>query len=224
MSAKLLSLQIGTPAIHGMEGSTNPLTKPQLTAFYKKPVIGPVSVLTETLEGDAVGNRKVHGGPDKAICAYPSEHYAYWQQSLAMLAVEPFGAFGENFTIQGLLESEVCIGDVYSIGTAILQVSQPRQPCYTLARRWQLKTFPVLVDEAGFTGWYFRVLQQGVVQSGDTFTRQEQPLPQWTIARANDVMQERESSLEALNELAHCSLLADAWRRPLQQMLYRRKN
>ncbi|CAN5761548.1 MOSC domain-containing protein [soil metagenome] len=224
MNATLLSLQIGTPAIHGTEGSSNPLTKPQLTAFYKKPVTGPVQILAETLEGDGVGNRKVHGGPDKAICAYPSEHYTHWQQSLTLLAKEPFGAFGENFTTQGLLETEVCVGDIFSLGTALLQISQPRQPCYTLARRWQLKNFPVLVDAAGFTGWYFRVLQTGVVHTGDTFTRQEQPLPQWTIARANNVMQEREPSLEALEELAHCPLLADAWRRPLQQMLYQRKN
>lgn len=224
MNAKLLSLQIGTPSIHGVEGSTNPLTKPQVTAFYKKPVTGPVKVLADTLEGDAVGNRKVHGGTDKAICAYPSEHYAYWRQTLTMLETEPFGAFGENFTTQELLEDKVCVGDVFSIGTAILQISQPRQPCYTLARRWQLKTFPVMVDAVGFSGWYFRVLQQGIVQSGDVFIRKEQPFPQWTIARANDVMQERESSIEALDELAYCPLLAEAWRRPLQQMLYQRKN
>jgi MOSC domain-containing protein YiiM len=221
MSALLLSLQIGQPAMHGSEGTSDPLRKAHITAIHKQPVAGPVRVLAETLEGDAVANRKVHGGRDKSICVYASEHYPHWQKFLSQKKSEPYGAFGENFTTQGLLESEVCVGDVFTIGSAIVEVSQPRQPCFTLSRRWQDKRFSIMVDEAGLTGWYFRILQQGEVQAGDTFTRIKQPYPQWTIARANDIMMERETDLDSLQELSVCPALAASWQRELQGKLNR---
>jgi len=221
MNAILLSIQIGHPQTEGITGSTDALTKPHVTAIRKKPVTEPVRVLADTLEGDSVANRQLHGTEDKAVCSYPGEHYLYWQQVLQQTQPRDHGAFGENFTTQGLLETEVCVGDVYAIGTAIFSVSEPRQPCFTLSRHWQRHDFAKLVNKAGFTGWYFRVLQSGTVQAGEAITLVDRPLPRWSLARANDVMLRRDKSLDALQELASCPLLSADWRHQLNVKLKR---
>lgn len=99
------------------------------------------------------------------MCVYPADHYPYWREALN-LPVLPFGAFGENLTVEGLIEAMVCIGDIWTVGGATLQVSQPRQPCWKLARRWQVKTLALQVQQTGWTGCYFRVLGEGTLSAG----------------------------------------------------------
>ncbi|MEN3942362.1 MOSC domain-containing protein [Prosthecobacter sp. SYSU 5D2] len=181
------------------------------TGFYKQPVLQSIWLGYEGLKGDQQADRRYHGGAEKAVCVYSLEHYPYWQQKLG-LADLPNGAFGENFTTTGLLETEVCIGDVYSIGEARVQVSQPRQPCWKLARRWQVKDLTAQVERTGFTGFYFRVLHHGTVSAGTEFTLLERPCPQWSIALANEIMHHRRGDKEAARDLAQCSLLSASWK------------
>ncbi|MCW1886177.1 MOSC domain-containing protein [Luteolibacter flavescens] len=181
------------------------------TGFYKVAHEGPQWLGYLGFRGDEVADTRVHGGVDKAVCVYPSEHYAHWN-TIEDLEGLPTGAFGENLTTRGLVEEEVCIGDTFAIGTAIVQVSQPRQPCWKLARRWHVKDLAVQVERNGRTGFYFRVLRHGEVAAGDAFQLQERPHPEWTLARCNRIMHQREGGPDAARALAGCPALSASWK------------
>ena len=132
MPPSLLSVQVGMPTVLGVVGSTDPANRPWTTGFIKGPVAGPVWAGSLNLTGDGQADRTNHGGPDKAVCVYPADHYEFWRHDLGLPDI-PLGAFGENFTVAGLGEADVCIGDVWAVGDAVFQVSQPRQPCWKLA-------------------------------------------------------------------------------------------
>ena len=119
-----MSIQVGLPAVHGEPGADDPLDQPWRTGFFKAPVAGPVWLGRLNLVGDGQANRRVHGGPDKAVLAYAASHYPMWRTELNLPDL-PYGAFAENFTVDGQDEAAVCLGDVYAIGTARVQVSQP---------------------------------------------------------------------------------------------------
>lgn len=208
---KLLSIQASTvreiPSLESGEW----WDKPWSTGFYKQPVTQPLWLGYEGLKGDQQADRRFHGGSEKAVCVYASEHYPWWQEKLLLPEMQA-GAFGENFTTGGLLEKEVCIGDVYAIGDALVQVSQPRQPCWKLARRWQIKDLTAQMERVGLTGFYFRVLRHGIVMADAEFNLQERTFPQWTIALANEIMHHRRADKEAARELAECPLLSASWK------------
>ena len=168
--------------------------------------------------GDGVADPKHHGGIDKAVCVYSADHFPYWREALG---IEGFGAaaFGENLTVQGLVEDEVCVGDVWGLGSARVRVTQPRQPCWKLARRWKLKDLALRVMQNGFTGWYLRVLEEGAVEAGDAITRQERPHPEWTVARANVVMHHDKQDREATRELVGLEHLSGSWKEELGKRL-----
>ncbi|HEX8309744.1 MAG TPA: MOSC domain-containing protein [Chthoniobacteraceae bacterium] len=154
-----------------------------------------------------------HGGLDKAACAYPEDHREFWEMELGFPM--PHGAFGENFTTRGAIETGVCVGDIYRCGTAVLQVSQPRQPCWKLARRWRVKDLAARVERTGQTGWYFRVLIEGVVKAPADMALLERPHPEWTIAAANEVMHHRRADWEAARALGSCPSLSRSWQMSL---------
>ncbi len=185
--------------------------KPWRTGYYKQPQNTGCWLGYEGFRGDEQADRRYHGGVDKAVCVYPAEHYGHWRQQSALQDL-PHGAFGENLTTGGLLESEVCIGDVFTIGNARVQVSQPRQPCWKLARRWRVKDLTAQVEQTGFTGFYFRVLQHGIVTAGDACTLLERPCPQWTIQRCNQLMHHEKGEHDAARELAECPQLSGSWK------------
>jgi MOSC domain-containing protein YiiM len=211
---RLSSIQVGLPRDYGQAEAANPFDRPWTTGFYKQPVSGPVSVGRLGLSGDGQADLANHGGPDKAICAYAAHHYPDWRTALALEL--PSGAFGENFTIAALTEPEVCIGDVWRIGGAVLQVSQPRQPCWKLARRWRIKDLAAQVVENGKTGWYFRVLTGGAVEAGAAFELTDRPQPDWTVERANQVMHHDKHDLAAAAELAAVPELSVSWKMSLR--------
>lgn len=215
-SATLVSIQLGTPKNYGHEGAGDAHDLPWTTGFFKTPASGPVFAGTTNLAGDAQADLKHHGGVDKAVLAYSAEHYPKWRQELA-LPDFPHGAFGENLTIRGMQEELVCIGDRLSIGPAIFEVSQPRQPCWKLARRWRMHKLTAYVVENGRTGWYLRVLQEGYIEAGMGVNLMERPNPEWTIARANQIMHHRKPDLDAALELASVPLLANSWVRELTE-------
>ncbi len=214
--ASLLSIQVALPQHCGDAESDEPMDRPWTTGFFKKPVSGQVWLGRTNLDGDGQADLKHHGGPDKAVNAYPFEHYAYWRKQLGIDEL-PHGGFGENFTVEGLLEAEVCIGDRFEIGDAVVQVSQPRQPCWKLARRWRVKDLAVQVQDNGRTGWYFRVLREGRVGAGDQLSLAEKGDVAWSVARANDVMHRDKNDRQAARELAACSGLSISWRETLQR-------
>lgn len=216
--ARLFSIQIGKPReLQPVEGDTS--DKPWTTAIYKHAIEGPIWAGTLGLDGDGVADPKHHGGVDKAVCVYSADHHAHWRKDLAVGDEFGSGAFGENLTVSGLTEETVCIGDRWRVGDAELEVSQPRQPCWKLARRWKQKDFTARVQRNGFTGWYMRITQEGTIAPGDPIERIANPLPEWTLARANEVMHHRPKDREATAELAAVALLADAWREQLESRL-----
>lgn len=216
LAVELISLNVGLPQTFGPPDSQDAKDKSWTTGFFKEPVAGPVRLGRTNLAGDGQADLKCHGGPEKAVNVYPAEHYAYWQDALG-IAKLPAAAFGENFTTRGALEEEVCIGDVFQIGDALVQLSQPRQPCWKLARRWRVKDLAVQVQQTGRTGWYFRVLREGAVEAGAELRLIERPHPEWSVAAANEVMHYRKQDLAAARSLAECPLLSDSWRASLSR-------
>lgn len=228
MTAIIASIQIGSVRSEGTSASRHSLTRRWTTGFYKLPIPGPIKVLRLGLEGDAVADKRFHGGTDKAVLGYSAENYVKWRSELSagdfagqsIPAQFGPGGFAENLTISGQDESQVCIGDRYRIGSqkadaVLLEISQPRQPCWKISRRWQHKTLTKLVAASGRTGWYFRVLREGIVHVGDAITLLERPHPQWTIARANDVLLGRESDRDAVAELIGIDVLSGDWKKSL---------
>ena len=137
------------------------------TAIHKAPVERPVAVKRLNLDGDRQADLSVHGGPEKAVYVYPTEHYEFWREELPRVPL-PWGAFGENLSVEGILEPAVRIGDVFRIGTAELVVSQPRMPCFKLNIRFQRSDMVKRFLRSGRTGFYLAVLTEGQVQAGDS--------------------------------------------------------
>jgi MOSC domain-containing protein YiiM len=207
----LLSIHVGKPARRGVVGSDDPMQHPWHSGIFKNPVSGSVQLNALNLEGDGQADLKNHGGPFRAVLAYSAEHYPIWRAELNMPDL-PYGAFGENFTISGLDENTVSIGDIFAIGDIQLQVTQPRQPCWKLARRWQIKELAARVDERGWGGWYHRVLQEGRVEASLPVTLLERPFPQFTIAFVSALMTERIENSQAAYELSQIEALTPSWR------------
>lgn len=216
LNATVISLQVGLPQTVGSNESPNPLDQAWTTGFYKQPTSSLVWLGQTNLEGDGQADLENHGGPDKAVNVYPVEHYPYWAQALPLLEL-PLGAFGENFTTEGLVENDLCIGDVFEVGESLVQVSQPRQPCWKLARRWRVKDLALRVQETGRTGWYFRVLREGHVQAGNRLVLLERHHPNWTVSTANEVMHHRIDDRQAARKLADCLYLSPRWREKLKR-------
>ena len=186
------------------------------TGLFKEPVPGPVRLSRLNIEGDGQADLRHHGGADKAVNVYPWEHYARWNLELSPVTLSP-GGFGENFTTEGLFEAEVCVGDSFQAGEAVVQVSQPRQPCSKLSRRYGIEEFALRVQRSGRTGWYLRVLKEGTVEAGSVLRLFERPFPEWTVAEANEVMHVRKTDREASRSLASCPLLSESWRATLSK-------
>lgn len=204
--SSLVSIQVALPREHGTPGAARAIERPWTTGFFKEPVAGPVWVGATNVSGDGQADLRSHGGPDKAVLAYAAGHYPGWRSELYLEI--PYGAFGENFTIDGLDESTVCLGDVYAVGGARVQVSQPRVPCWKIARRWRIKDLSARVQRSGRTGWYLRVVQEGEAVAGDEVVLQERPHPEWTIARANAALYTRPVVEAEVRALAMCPALA----------------
>ncbi|AFK21585.1 MOSC domain-containing protein (plasmid) [Haloferax mediterranei ATCC 33500] len=213
--AHIRSIQVGTPETYGTEGATDPMDRPWETAFYKQPVDGELFLGETNLDGDRQANLRHHGGPEKAVCVYPGEHYPYWEEKLEV-DLGP-AAFGENFTIEGFTEREACIGDIYEVGEATVQITQPRSPCWKLARRWRVKDLAVQVEQTGYTGWYLRVLETGTVAPGESIRLVDRPNPDWSVARATKVRYRMSDDRELAGELADVEELGKSWTKRLER-------
>lgn len=159
---KILSLNVGRPRLTTYKGTTIS------TGIFKAAVADRLMLRTLNLDGDKQADLSVHGGPFKAVYAYPSEHYEFWREELRTRDL-PWSMFGENFTTEGLSEDQTHIGDIFSIGSATVMVRQPRMPCYKLAAKFQRDDIIQRFLASGRSGFYFSVQQEGEVGTGDTF-------------------------------------------------------
>lgn len=158
---KIQSINIGMPRQVVLEGQK------LATGIFKAPVLGRVKVSRLNLEGDAQADLRVHGGPNKAVYAYPAEHYAFWKTELDWAPL-PWGMFGENLTLTGLDENTAHVGDQFRMGTAVLMVTQPRSPCYKLALKFGRTDMTTRFRASGRTGFYLAVIEEGEMCAGDT--------------------------------------------------------
>jgi MOSC domain-containing protein YiiM len=213
----LVSLQLGRPresVSHLKDGND----AKWVSSIWRTPVNERLHLGRTDLAGNAQADLKNHGGPDKAVCCYSAEHYPDWRDLLELSEEEfGYGAFGENFTVTELTENAVCLGDIYALGTATVQVSQPRMPCWKVGRRWERPDLPGEMSRTGRTGFYLRVLTKGEVGAGDTLNLKERLLPEWTVARLNTALYVQKTDQSQDEELSRLPLLAEAWRRTFRR-------
>lgn len=189
-----------------------------LTGIFKEPVAGPVQVRFGGLEGDGQADLENHGGQLKTVYAYPWEHYAHWEGILKRGPL-PCGQFGENLTVEGMLEDQVHIGTLYRMGTSLLQVTQPRKPCFKLGIRVGMAKFVKIFWNSGRTGIYLQVVEEGTVQAGDPIALVEDAPENPTVQRLWQLAYFEEEHFEECLAALRLPHLSPEWRRPLTQRL-----
>ena len=208
---KLLSVNVGVPRDAVWRGEV------VRTGIFKSPVSGRIAMHGVNLDGDAQADLSVHGGVDKAVYGYPSEHYGFWCEWLGQDAL-PWGAFGENLTTEGLLEADVCIGDRFAIGSALLEVSQPRIPCHKLALRHERADLPKRFLVSGRSGFYFRIARAGEVSAGDAIERVVADPQRLSIADVQSFARGA-GDPELMQRAVEHPALAEVWRVDLRRKL-----
>ena len=208
---RIESLNIGKPVTVEYHG------KPLETGIYKMPAKGSVHVSVYGLDGDGQADLVNHGGPDKAVCVYPLEHYPYWEEQLGKKLES--AAFGENITTLGLLETEVCIGDLYEIGTALFEVSQPRYPCFKLSQKHKASDMPVKVLTTGYSGFYLRVLREGDIAAGDPIVKKQSGAGGVPVSRVLHMMEVGRKDKTGLVDLVGLESLAEGIRSKFKDWL-----
>ena len=210
---KLLSVNVSLPKQVPYKG------KIITTGIYKEPVSDRVMVYALNVQGDGQADRKVHGGRDMAVYAYPFEHYKFWEETLGRSGF-PFGQFGENLTVEGLAEWSVRVGDIFRVGSALLQVTQPRIPCYKLALRMgEGADFPKRFQDSGRLGFYLRVVEEGETGAGDMIERVDTDGRSVTIAEFIHIYLHETHDPDSLRRVLGSRDLGDAWRIYLEKML-----
>jgi MOSC domain-containing protein YiiM len=201
---RLISLNVALPRLTLYKGTTIN------TGIFKQPVSGAVPLRALNLDGDRQADLAVHGGPCKAVYAYPSEHYEFWRQELPGTPL-PWGMFGENFTTQGLTESELHIGDRLQIGSAVITVRQPRIPCYKLAAKFHRNDILARFLRSARSGFYFSVEREGTVAAGDSFELLTRELKAITIAEMNRLFVEEKYNRDLLDKAIATPALPEDW-------------
>ncbi len=198
-----------------LAGKAKPFARGEHSAIGKVPVNGPVTIDFFGIDGDEQFDKRYHGGPDKALHHYPFDHYAKWQAR----APEPNllsapGAFGENISTLGLTEKTVCVGDQFRLGTALIEISQGRQPCWKQAVKLQWESVPALMVKQRHCGWYYRVIETGSAEAGDTLELIDRPLPDWTVDRVIGLLLggDHKNDKAALQSLTQMEVLFEGWR------------
>jgi MOSC domain-containing protein YiiM len=209
---KLLSINVARPRII--------LTGQQQvsTGIFKEPVEGPVMMRRLNLDGDRQADLSVHGGPSKAVYAYPSEHYPYWREVLPEMNL-PYGMFGENLTTEGMKEEETNIGDQFRNGEAIVMVTQPREPCYKLAAKFRRDDMVKKFFLSGRSGFYFSVVQEGMVQAGDEIELIHRDASRVSIADINLINMHGVTDAEVVRRALRVEALPEGYRNYFLQEL-----
>jgi len=197
-----------------MTGAVRPLgPKAVPSGIDKQPAARPVRLTMRGFTGDAHGDTRHHGGIDKAAHHYPLDHYSAWLEELGPhpRLAQP-GAFGENLAVSGLVEQDVAIGDRFRLGTALVEVSQGRQPCFRLNLRMDVANMAYRMQRSGRTGWYYRVVEEGTVAPGDPLELLDRLTPSWTIERLWRILYVDTLDRESLSEMVALPNLPEGWR------------
>ena len=208
---RLVSVNVSLPRLAEFRGQA------VSTSIFKEPVAGRVLARRLSLEGDWQADLRSHGGLNKAVYAYPLEHYAPWARELGRDDLHP-GQFGENFTVEGLTEETVHVGDVFRVGGALLQVTQPRYPCFKLGIKMGDPLFPRRFLASGRTGFYLRVLEEGEVGAGDAVELAEHS-GALTVRDLWQLVLVDKGNVEGARQALRCQTLAPEWREPLEERL-----
>ena len=209
---RLLSVNVGLPRLLSSQGQTFK------TGIFKKPVPGRVMLRWTNLDGDRQADLSVHGGPNKAVYAYPSEHYGFWKEKLPGHDFT-WGALGENFTTTGMLETEVSVGDRYRVGSAVVKVTTPRLPCFKLAAKFQPDDIIGDFISSGFCGFYFSVVEEGEVAAGDEFHFLGGETPTITVLEAYRLHLPASHDEKLLERGTRVHALPASWRERFQAKL-----
>jgi MOSC domain-containing protein YiiM len=212
----LLAIQVGAPQRYALPDAEDGRERSWQTSFFREPSPQRRWLATTHLAGNAQADTKNHGTLNQAVLAYAAVHYPCWRAEFGRDEIGP-GGFGENFTVDGQDETIVCVGDVYAVGEARIQVTGPRYPCVKISRRWGIPTLTARVAETGRTGWCCRVLQEGWVEPGEPVVLVDRPCPGVTVSIVNDFGHRRNRDVEAAKALAACPLLPEVWRRLVVQ-------
>lgn len=190
-------------------GTARPFNGAELSAITKRLREGAVQVLTEGLAPDEQADRRVHGGPEMALHLYPLDHHVWWRGEIGdHPALDEPGGFGSNLAVSGLTEEMVHIGDRFRLGTALIEVSQPRQPCWKIEHRFGHKGMVARIIASGPSGWYFRVIETGEVAAGDSLERVATGAEDWSVARVFRALVAGKATRDELAELAALATLA----------------
>ncbi|HAQ07180.1 MAG TPA: MOSC domain-containing protein [Bacillus bacterium] len=208
--SQILYLNIGMPELHHWNGKTE-------QSAIKKKGVSEAFLTKEGFQGDGVAAAEFHGGPDRAVCFYPAEHYTQWTNEFGMPLHPP--SFGENISADGLKEADVYIGDIYRFGNALIQVAQGRIPCSKISKNNEIEGLLKRVVETGFTGYFFRVLEEGKIYADSRISLLERSKDSFTILEANEVFFRRRSDYEAIQQLLEVKGLAMAWRVHLNNLM-----
>lgn len=190
-------------------GTARPFHGAELSAFAKRAREGPVQILAEGLAPDEQADRTVHGGPEQALHLYPLDHHAFWRGVIGdHPALDEPGGFGSNLAVTGLTEDQVHIGDRFACGTALIEVSRPRAPCWKIEHRFGHKGMVAAVIRTGRCGWYFRVIETGEVAAGDSLERVAIGAGEWSVARVFRALTVGKATREELAQLADLPALS----------------
>jgi MOSC domain-containing protein YiiM len=190
-------------------GTARPFHGAELSAFAKRPREGPVQIHAEGLAPDEQADRTVHGGPEQALHLYPLDHHAFWRGEIGdHPALDEPGGFGSNLAVTGLTEDMVHIGDRFACGTALIEVSRPRAPCWKIEHRFGHKGMVAAIIRSGRCGWYFRVIETGEVAAGDSLERVAIGAAEWSVARVFRALTAGKATQDELAQLAELSALS----------------
>ncbi len=189
-----------------------------MTGIFKEPVSGRVAVRKHNLDGDRQADLKVHGGAEKAVYAYPSEHYDFWRRELPGVDL-PWGMFGENLTTEGLMESEINIGDRFRVGSCELMVTQPRMPCFKLAAKFNRDDIIKLFLDSGRSGFYFSVIEEGGIGAGDEIERHHRDANDINISDLVNFYISGAADRNWLSRASEHESLANGWRKHFRKQL-----
>jgi len=209
----LVSLNIALPEKINLNGGNKKL----LTGFFKKRVDVRIFLDESGFHGDGVGDSRIHGGQDLAVCAYFVDHFPFWQAELDR-EMNP-GAFGENLSLSGINEKQINIGDIFRLDEAEIEVSQPRQPCHKLNKVFNLQEMACKVQKTGYTGCYFRVKKTGWVDPGSVLERIQEGSEKISVEMVNVLMFKEKKNPDLLNKVVNLQELSEEWREKFRKRL-----
>lgn len=209
---KLVSVNVSLPKEIGERG------REVRTGIFKEPVAGRIAVGRTNLEGDGQADLAVHGGVHKAVYAYPMEHYDTWKRELDRGDLS-WGQFGENLTVEGMLEEDVCIGDLFRVGSASLEVSQPREPCFKLGIKFGSPAFPRKFLKSERSGFYFRVIEEGELGAGDSISRLRKDPARLSVREVFHLKMFDRQNTEGARRALAVEALSPSWRDAFTRIL-----